>query len=48
VLVVEPRSGNSGDEELAAIGARTRVGHRDSVRTVVSIQVMMHKLCYSI
>src|SRR6185436_9091617 len=35
VLVVEPRRGYQRDEELAAVSARSRVGHREDARLVV-------------
>ena len=34
-LVVEPRRGADGEEELAAVGVGPRVGHRQRVRPVV-------------
>lgn len=37
VLAVQPRAGDSGDEELGAVGVRTSIGHRQQTRLVMSL-----------
>lgn len=37
VLAIEPRAGNSGDEELGTVGVRTSVGHGKKTRLGVTV-----------
>mmetsp|Transcript_23988 Transcript_23988/g.59555 ORF Transcript_23988/g.59555 Transcript_23988/m.59555 type:complete len:284 (+) Transcript_23988:144-995(+) len=45
VLAVEPRRLDGADEELAAVGARARVGHRERARArVLQLEVLVREL----